>query len=328
MAEPAPRLDAVARSLRAISLAELSQHNTRDDAWISVDGVVYDVSAFLWRRPGDAYTVAAHAGRDITVLLGGFHSARACTFVERLPVVGRLTEAPRSHTNFIAPVADDGRLANFTIYDPARRRVTYAVGRERGVPLEVDRIHEEFREWVGDDSAFPCIAAKMAIKGIGSYGLGVYDAPVGDPENSQALLDDLRTFLLYQSAEWKAGNHLTTFVAVFPNGVPAEWSEFEAKLRAQVIDLSKTDVASPDGVTDQKRNFLMVGLHPAAPRKARRFAYPTLVFNSREQFKYLETTGQMPAIQKAVRRRDKAISGSELVNPILPQISLSIPKGG
>src|SRR5688500_6348312 len=327
MAEPAPRLDAASRTLRAISLAELSQHSSRDDASISVGGVVCDVTQFLSHHPGDAYTIAAHAGRDITAMLGGFHSDRACAFVERLPVVGRLTEAPRSHSNFIAPVSDDGRLANFTIYDPSRRRITYAVGRERGVPLEVDRIHEEFREWVGDDSAFPCIAAKMAIKGIGSYGLGVYDAPVGDAANSQALLDDLRTFLRYQSAEWKAGNHFTTFVAVFPQGAGADWSDFEAKLRAQVVELGKTDAADQEGVTDQKRNFLMVGLHPSAPRKSRRFAYPTLVFNSREQFKYLETSGQMPAIQKAVRRRDKAISGSELVNPILPQISLSLPNG-
>jgi uncharacterized protein len=195
------------------------------------------------------------------------------------------------------------------------------------VPLEVDRIHEEFRDWIADDASFPCIAGKMAIRGMGSYGLGVYDAALGDGANSEALLDDLRTFLRYQSGEWKEGNHFTTFIAVFPHGVVGDWDDFEAKLKAHMIALQKADGEAKDGVGDQKRHYLLVGLHPSAPRKARRFKYPALIFNSRDQFKHLETTGQMPAIQKAVRRRDKKISGSELANPILPQVSLSVPNG-
>ena len=257
-----------------------------------------------------------------------FHSARARDLLDRFPIVGRLTEKPRTQP-IIAEVGEGGALCNFTVYDPAKKHVVYAVGRDRRVPLHVDEIHEEFRAWVKGDDTFPCIAGKTAVIGYSSYGLGVYDGPIGDQANTEALLHDLRTFIRYQSAEWAAGNRFTTFIAVFPESIGEDkWDDFQKKLRAQLVALQQADNTSKDGMSDLKRDFLVVGLHPAADRKAHRFAYPALVFNSKDQFKYLETTGQMGPIQNAVRRRDKQISGGELVNPLLPQVKLSVPNGG
>ena len=59
----------------------------------------------------------------------------------------------------------------------------------------------------------------------------------------------------------------------------------------------------------------MIGLHPNASRPARRFRYPTLVFNSHEQFERLRQDGRFEKMKQIIRARDEALAGS--VNPML-----------
>lgn len=42
----------MAKQLRVISLEELAQHNKEGDAWIGVNGFVYNVSVFARIHPG------------------------------------------------------------------------------------------------------------------------------------------------------------------------------------------------------------------------------------------------------------------------------------
>jgi len=61
--------------------------------------------------------------------------------------------------------------------------------------------------------------------------------------------------------------------------------------------------------------LFVIGLHPSSSRKARRFTYPTIVFNPHEEFERLKRTGRYDSMKKVVRRRDEWYSGS--VNPML-----------
>jgi FPC/CPF motif-containing protein YcgG len=61
--------------------------------------------------------------------------------------------------------------------------------------------------------------------------------------------------------------------------------------------------------------FFIIGLNPFSSRKARRFAYPTLVFNPHAEFEKLKKANRYAQMKKIVRKRDLAFSGS--VNPLL-----------
>lgn len=55
-----------ATELAEASLEEVARHNQAHDAWIVVDGVVYDVTRFLYEHPGGARTLLPWLGRDAT----------------------------------------------------------------------------------------------------------------------------------------------------------------------------------------------------------------------------------------------------------------------
>ena len=59
----------------------------------------------------------------------------------------------------------------------------------------------------------------------------------------------------------------------------------------------------------------VVGLHERSSRHARRFAWPTLVFNPHAQFDRLRHDGHWQRMQEAIRRRDVALQGE--INPML-----------
>ncbi|XP_050235976.1 cytochrome b5 [Mercurialis annua] len=48
------------------SMPEVSQHSTKNDCWIVIDGKVYDVSSYLDEHPGGDDVVLATTGKDAT----------------------------------------------------------------------------------------------------------------------------------------------------------------------------------------------------------------------------------------------------------------------
>ena len=67
--------------------------------------------------------------------------------------------------------------------------------------------------------------------------------------------------------------------------------------------------------------FFVVGLHPQSSRKARRFAWPTLVFNAHEQFEQLKAEGRFAQLQARIRERDIALDG--VINPNLSDFGVA-----
>ena len=61
--------------------------------------------------------------------------------------------------------------------------------------------------------------------------------------------------------------------------------------------------------------FFVIGMHPGASRSARRFAWPTLVFNAHEQFENLRADGRFEPLQSRIRERELRLDGR--INPNL-----------
>ena len=72
----APALRMVA-SMVPLAWDEISQHNTKDDCWVVVDGVVYDMTDFLDEHPGGKRLPVKHSGKDVTEIWNSFHGEAA-----------------------------------------------------------------------------------------------------------------------------------------------------------------------------------------------------------------------------------------------------------
>lgn len=56
-----------------VTQLDLSSHNTDRDAWVAVDGVVYNVTPFLLHHPGGRRSILEHAGKDISAVFKANH---------------------------------------------------------------------------------------------------------------------------------------------------------------------------------------------------------------------------------------------------------------
>jgi len=58
-----------------ITMKEVSKHNTREDAWICVEGRAYDVTKYVEYHPGGWLPIANLAGKDVTDAFANYHPA-------------------------------------------------------------------------------------------------------------------------------------------------------------------------------------------------------------------------------------------------------------
>jgi FPC/CPF motif-containing protein YcgG len=184
------------------------------------------------------------------------------------------------------------------------------------------RIREAFSEFVGD-LRFPCLAAKTTARSDHEH-LRVYGR-LGCVAVSDELAMDLGRF----ACQVGAANRFNAFVAIFTGRPPVSERAFERRLWAQLQLLHERDdpAAGWDpAVSADPRDprfsfsfagtaFFVVGLHPRSSRLARRFRYPTLVFNPHAQFERLRREGRFERLRDLIRARDIALQGS--INPSL-----------
>lgn len=202
-------------------------------------------------------------------------------------------------------------------------------------------IHDQFRALVLHPS-FSCLGAKAALRG-GGYRMGVYET-LGSPDATTGLLRDLSAFVATlgvggdgrhgddrhgdrprDPGQHADGRHteLSTFVASFLGPVAVDEAAFEHLLWAQLQALHDGDPGrawDPSVSADPEdahfsfsaagRAFFVVGLHAASTRWARRFAWPTLVFNPHAQFDRLREQGHFARLQELIRTRERALQGS------------------
>ncbi|HUQ86063.1 MAG TPA: guanitoxin biosynthesis heme-dependent pre-guanitoxin N-hydroxylase GntA [Vicinamibacterales bacterium] len=192
----------------------------------------------------------------------------------------------------------------------------------RPSPL-TELVHHGLRTLVLDEH-FSCVAAKAALR-QGGYRFGLY-GELGSEAASAGLARDLFTFLAERDS---FDSTFVTYVASFAGTPPPDETAFERDLwktlqQLHTLDapLHHWDTAVTSDASDRQFGFsfagtalFVVGMHAASSRAARRFAWPTLVFNPHDQFEHLRSTGQYERFQQVIRSADQALDGS--INPML-----------
>lgn len=183
--------------------------------------------------------------------------------------------------------------------------------------------HSAFRHFVMRPE-FSCVGARAAFNG-GSYALAAYPE-LGTAEATAILARDLFEFT---RSEIRQTSEYATFVAVFRGPEELDEQRFEHLLWAQLKLLNQRDAqhfdwdpAVQSDPTDPQFSFsfagqalYVIGMHAASSREARRFRWPTLVFNPHEQFERLRADGKWKRMQETIRDRDLQLQGS--INPML-----------
>ena len=106
--------------MREVSLAEVAVHTSEDDAWVIIEGLVYDVSEWHEDHPGGSEILLELAGKDATALFAAVqHSPDAIAERARF-LVGRL--APGAAAAAAAAAENDGALKSWEQHAPISKR--------------------------------------------------------------------------------------------------------------------------------------------------------------------------------------------------------------
>lgn len=57
--------------MKVYSIEEVAKHNTEQDAWVIINGKVYDLSNFAQKHPGGAQVILEHLGTDVSEIFNG-----------------------------------------------------------------------------------------------------------------------------------------------------------------------------------------------------------------------------------------------------------------
>jgi FPC/CPF motif-containing protein YcgG len=187
-------------------------------------------------------------------------------------------------------------------------------------------VHDQLRALITSRS-FSCLGAKAALS-AGDYWIGVYDE-MAECVTTQDLVRDLQAFSASEANRDPADRNFRTFIATFESPVCQDersferlvWRQLQAlhDLDRQSNDWDPTVSADPDdprfAFSVGGRAYFVVGLHAASSRWARRFAWPTLVFNPHHQFDRLREQGTFEQLRDQIRKRDRALQ--RVLNPML-----------
>jgi uncharacterized protein len=187
-------------------------------------------------------------------------------------------------------------------------------------------VHDQLRSLI-TSRKFSCLGAKAALN-AGDYWIGVY-GEMGGEAATRALAHDLGAFSAIQAERDRADRSFWTFIATFASPVCQDERSFERIVWRQLQALHDRDRQAndwdPSVSADPEdahfafsiggRAYFVVGLHAASSRWARRFAWPTLVFNPHHQFDRLREQGTFEQLRDQIRKRDRALQ--QALNPML-----------
>lgn len=172
---------------------------------------------------------------------------------------------------------------------------------------------------------FACAGARSALA---LEQVAVFEA--GDLMSGQSDRQIYKALMAFGSALAPDQMPFKTFICGFRCGTVMDEETFEMALwnllrhlherdRARGVAWAghvSSDPASPDfNISINAVPYFVIGLHPGASRKARRFCRPALVFNSHDQFEQLRADGRYEALQKVIRQHELDVNGS--INPML-----------
>jgi FPC/CPF motif-containing protein YcgG len=189
-----------------------------------------------------------------------------------------------------------------------------------GHPLRklAGEIHAALRAQVHDPD-FPCVGAKSIVN-QNSYAFALY-AELGSPDSTAGLALDLHRF---NAERARLPGEFTSFIASFLEPKVRTPKDFESLLWQQLAALHEIDQPHFDWNDRVSSNpedaefsfsfggqpFFVVGLAPSSRRWARRFPWPTLVFNDHFQFQRLREANQFDRLKQVIRDRDEKLHGA------------------
>jgi FPC/CPF motif-containing protein YcgG len=194
----------------------------------------------------------------------------------------------------------------------------------RSSATTTSRTEERLRDFIMDQN-FPCVGAKSAVQ---KGRLTVYAARnIASAWNDVEIQDRLMRFAWSYAKE---PTLFTSFAVVFDEPDNLTEEEFEQHLWERIQSLADKDAwrgQEPDERVSRDPEdphfslsfggeaFFVVGLHPNASRPARRFEYPTMVFNLHDQFEMLRKENRYEKLRTAILDRDIKLAGD--INPML-----------
>lgn len=194
---------------------------------------------------------------------------------------------------------------------------------EAAAPQQAQEVHAAFRAFLHDPD-FPCLGARSIVNQQ-SYRFGLYPRLAEEGATSSLASD------LYRFVDERPSIHgdFTSFIACFLEPKVRQPREFELLLWRQLQALHEIDSQRHDWDAEVSADpadpefsfsfaghaFFIVGLAPSSRRWARRFPWPTLVFNDHAQFERLRLEQRFDRLKDAIRGRDEKLHGS--VNEML-----------
>lgn len=184
-------------------------------------------------------------------------------------------------------------------------------------------VHHNFRAQVLNPD-FSCVAGRSAIANS-TYRFGLYNE-MNAPATTLSLAHDLWEYVQERP---RMETEYATFVASFVAPLTFDENSWEKLLWSQLQALHDVDQPLHDwdpAVSSDPEDadfsfsfagtaFFIIGMHPASSRYARRFAWPTLVFNAHSQFEQLRELNKFERIKDTIRTRDLRLQGT--ANPNL-----------
>ena len=171
---------------------------------------------------------------------------------------------------------------------------------------------------------FPCVAAKDALA-KGNIRIMVADH-MACPNDDRRILDFIYDFTgMYRKSE--KGFYSAAIIFKEPGSINEKmfdafmWQRLQALKDMDALKFTNDARVDADPASENfsfslmAEAYFIVGLHGENSRPARRFKYPTLVFNPHAQFAEMKTASRYEKMKTIVRKRDIAFSGS--VNPML-----------
>jgi FPC/CPF motif-containing protein YcgG len=190
-------------------------------------------------------------------------------------------------------------------------------------PRMASEVHAALRA-VLHDPDFPCLGARSVVNQA-SYRFALYDEMCTEGTTAGLARDLARFIDELPGIEGQFASFITCFKEPKPH-TPKPFEDALWKQLAMLHELDRehfawsadvsSDPANPDfSFSFAGHPFFVVGLSPASPRWARRFPWPTLVFNDHFQFERLREEQRFEPMRDAIRERDAALHGE--TNPML-----------
>jgi len=79
--------------MNTYTMEEVNKHTTKEDCWLVIDNMIYDVTSFLSSHPGGSSIMVSVAGQDATEYFYELHRKEILNEVGKQYIIGELVSA-------------------------------------------------------------------------------------------------------------------------------------------------------------------------------------------------------------------------------------------